>query len=106
MTRSAGDDRLVRLTEICLALPEAGRQEMGDHAAFTVRDKKFAYFLSDHHGDGIVWSASGPSPASRRSCCPRTPPGSTAGHWPRPHARWAEADLSKRRWSATAYAAG
>ncbi len=27
---------------------------MGDHAAFTVRGKKFAYFLNDHHGDGIV----------------------------------------------------
>ena len=64
MTRSAaGDDRLVRLTEICLALPEAGRQDMGDHASFTVRDKKFAYFLSDHHGDGIV------------SVCFRTEPG-------------------------------
>jgi phosphoribosylglycinamide formyltransferase-1 len=51
---AGGDERLVRLTEICLALPEAGRQVMGDHAAFTVRDKKFAYFLRDHHGDGIV----------------------------------------------------
>jgi hypothetical protein len=51
---AAGDDRLVRLTEICLALPEAERQIMGDHASFTVRDKKFAYFLADHHGDGIV----------------------------------------------------
>jgi phosphoribosylglycinamide formyltransferase-1 len=26
----------------------------GSHAAFTVRKKKFAYFLNDHHGDGIV----------------------------------------------------
>jgi predicted DNA-binding protein (MmcQ/YjbR family) len=64
MTRTtAGDDRLVRLTEIGLALPEAERQLMGDHASFTVRDKKFAYFLNDHHGDGIV------------SVCFRTEPG-------------------------------
>ncbi|HEX4038974.1 MAG TPA: MmcQ/YjbR family DNA-binding protein [Acidobacteriaceae bacterium] len=27
---------------------------MGDHAAFTVRKKTFAYFLNNHHGDGIV----------------------------------------------------
>lgn len=27
---------------------------MDDHAAFTVRGKKFAYFLNNHHGDGIV----------------------------------------------------
>jgi phosphoribosylglycinamide formyltransferase-1 len=27
---------------------------MGDHAAFAVRKKKFAYYLHDHHGDGII----------------------------------------------------
>jgi hypothetical protein len=27
---------------------------MGSHASFTVRKKVFAYFLNDHHGDGIV----------------------------------------------------
>jgi predicted DNA-binding protein (MmcQ/YjbR family) len=27
---------------------------MGDHTAFAVRQKKFAYYLHDHHGDGIV----------------------------------------------------
>jgi predicted DNA-binding protein (MmcQ/YjbR family) len=45
---------LQSLSEICLALPEATRQDMGDHAAFAVRKKKFAYYLHDHHGDGIV----------------------------------------------------
>jgi hypothetical protein len=45
---------LQRLSEICLALPEATREDMGDHAAFAVRKKKFAYYLHDHHGDGIV----------------------------------------------------
>jgi predicted DNA-binding protein (MmcQ/YjbR family) len=35
-------------------MPEATRQMMGRHAAFQVRKKIFAYFLDDHHGDGIV----------------------------------------------------
>jgi phosphoribosylglycinamide formyltransferase-1 len=48
------DRRLVRLTEVCLALPEAVREFGGQHARFMVRDKKFAYYLVDHHGDGIV----------------------------------------------------
>jgi hypothetical protein len=26
----------------------------GKHAAFAVRNKTFAYYLDDHHGDGIV----------------------------------------------------
>lgn len=52
--RVAEDPRLTRLTEIALALPEAVRQCHGSHAAFLVRKKTFAYFLSDHHGDGIV----------------------------------------------------
>ena len=53
-TSSREDRRLVRLTRICLALPEATRDYNGQHAAFVVRKKKFAYFLNDHHGDGIV----------------------------------------------------
>lgn len=53
-TRFTGDHRLTRLSEICLALPEALRQDCGSHAAFTVRKRTFAYFLNDHHGDGIV----------------------------------------------------
>jgi len=48
------DRRLARLTKICLALPEATRQISGNHAGFLVRKKTFAYFLNDHHGDGIV----------------------------------------------------
>jgi hypothetical protein len=45
---------LPRLTKICLALPEAARRDCGGHAAFLVRKRTFAYFLNDHHGDGIV----------------------------------------------------
>jgi hypothetical protein len=52
--RSAEDPRLTRLTEIALALPETARQIYGSHAQFLVRKKTFAYFLDNHHGDGIV----------------------------------------------------
>jgi predicted DNA-binding protein (MmcQ/YjbR family) len=52
--RSAEDPRLTHLTKIALALPEATRQIYGSHAQFLVRKKTFAYFLNDHHGDGIV----------------------------------------------------
>jgi predicted DNA-binding protein (MmcQ/YjbR family) len=48
------DARLARLSKICLALRGASREDCGSHAAFTVRNKKFAYFLNNHHGDGIV----------------------------------------------------
>ena len=49
------NSRLNRLTKICLALPEAARRDSGSHAAFLVRGTRiFAYFLNDHHGDGIV----------------------------------------------------
>jgi phosphoribosylglycinamide formyltransferase-1 len=50
----AEDPVLARLTKICLALPETAREVMGDHAKFTVRKKVLAYFLNNHHGDGIV----------------------------------------------------
>src|SRR4249919_3098737 len=52
--RSTEDQRLTRLTEIALALPEAKRQIYGSHAQFLIRKKTFAYFLENHHGDGIV----------------------------------------------------
>jgi predicted DNA-binding protein (MmcQ/YjbR family) len=48
------DPRLRKLTRLCLALPEAARNLRGDHADFRVRRKVFAYFLDNHHGDGIV----------------------------------------------------
>ena len=48
------DHPLTRLTKICLAMPEATRQIMGRHAGFHIRKKTFAYFLDDHHGDGVV----------------------------------------------------
>jgi predicted DNA-binding protein (MmcQ/YjbR family) len=47
-------DLLHEVAEICLSLPEATREDANGHAMFAVRGKKFAYFLNDHHGDGIV----------------------------------------------------
>jgi predicted DNA-binding protein (MmcQ/YjbR family) len=48
------DWRLKKLTSLCLAMPEATRELMGQHAGFYVRKKTFAYFLNDHHGDGMI----------------------------------------------------
>lgn len=56
----ADHPRLAKLVKICLALPEATVDRSGNHATFRVRKKVFAYFLNDHHGDGIVslcWKA-------------------------------------------------
>lgn len=48
------DQRLVHVTKIALALPDTTRLVHGSHAQFLVRKKTFAYFLNNHHGDGIV----------------------------------------------------
>jgi hypothetical protein len=37
-----------------MGLPEAVRDYNGQHATFRVRTRTFAYYLDDHHGDGIV----------------------------------------------------
>jgi predicted DNA-binding protein (MmcQ/YjbR family) len=47
-------DRLDRLTDICLNLPETRREDKASHAAFLVRKKVFAYYLNNHHGDNII----------------------------------------------------
>jgi len=55
MAKIAAEDRtLARLTKICSALPATARERHGSHASFLVRKRVFAYFLNDHHGDGIV----------------------------------------------------
>lgn len=48
------DERLVRFTTICLGFPGAAREIQGMHASFRTKKKTFAYYLNDHHGDGIV----------------------------------------------------
>lgn len=47
-------ERLKKLSAICLALPQAAREDRNSHASFTVSKKVFAYYLNNHHGDGIV----------------------------------------------------
>ena len=47
-------DRLRALTDICLALPDATREDKASHAAFLVGKKIFAYYLNNHHGDNII----------------------------------------------------
>lgn len=48
------DERLKRFTKICLGFPQAEREVRESHASFKIKKKTFAYFLNDHHGDGIV----------------------------------------------------
>src|SRR5450631_3131897 len=48
------DGRLARLMRICLALPEAIQEQASRHATFLVRKSVFAYYLNDHHGDGMI----------------------------------------------------
>jgi predicted DNA-binding protein (MmcQ/YjbR family) len=48
------DGRLARVMQICLALPEAIQEPAGSHATFLVRKATFAYYLNNHHGDGII----------------------------------------------------
>jgi predicted DNA-binding protein (MmcQ/YjbR family) len=48
------DPRLQHITEISLGFPDAVLQYKGPHASYLVRNKVFAYYLSNHHDDGIV----------------------------------------------------
>jgi hypothetical protein len=52
---STSDARRVRLLKICESFPEAISEVAGDqHIAFRIRKRIFAYYLFDHHGDGII----------------------------------------------------
>ena len=53
--RSGSEQRRTRLTEICKTFPEAIVDAAGEsHLAFRIRKRIFAYYLFDHHGDGII----------------------------------------------------
>jgi predicted DNA-binding protein (MmcQ/YjbR family) len=54
VAKKDNDKTLQRVTDLGLALPSAECSRSGDHATYRVRGKVFAYFLDDHHGDGIV----------------------------------------------------
>jgi hypothetical protein len=47
-------ERAEKLAKICTALPGTAKEAMHGHMAFKVGKKTFAYYLNDHHGDGIV----------------------------------------------------
>jgi hypothetical protein len=47
--------RREQLIKICETLPEITYDAVGDgHIAFRIRKKIFAYYLFDHHGDGMI----------------------------------------------------
>ena len=45
---------MARVMRICHVLPEARYEIHARHATFLVRQTVFAYYLNDHHGDGII----------------------------------------------------
>jgi predicted DNA-binding protein (MmcQ/YjbR family) len=52
--RPVGRGQRDKTTAICLALPSAEHSDQGDHCIYRVRGRVFAYYLDNHHGDGIV----------------------------------------------------
>jgi hypothetical protein len=55
MKKARGTDmRLERVSKICSALPKSIREVLGKHASFTAVGKTYAYYLNNHHGDGII----------------------------------------------------
>lgn len=52
---SASTPRRQRLVKICESFPEVVIEPGGDgHLSFRIRKRIFAYYLFDHHGDGII----------------------------------------------------
>ncbi len=67
------DRRLTRVTKLCLELPGASREMHGSHATFLAGKKVFAYFLHNHHGDGIVSVCVKLFPGESQSFCASDP---------------------------------
>lgn len=52
---SQSEQRRTLLLEICEAFPEVVVEAAGEsHMAFRIRKRIFAYYLFDHHGDGMI----------------------------------------------------
>jgi len=52
---SQSNSRRERLVKIVERLPEVTYEEVGaGHLSFKIRKKIFAYYLFDHHGDGMI----------------------------------------------------
>jgi len=47
-------DLLARARDLCLSLPESTEKEAWGGPTFRVRDRMFAMYMDDHHGDGRV----------------------------------------------------
>jgi predicted DNA-binding protein (MmcQ/YjbR family) len=69
----ANDARRARVTEICLAFPEATCEISGDHSIFRIRKKTFAYYMNNHHGDGIVCLAAKVAPGDNTALAAAQP---------------------------------
>lgn len=67
------DPRLTRITKLALALPDVSRMLHGSHAQFLVRKKTFAYYLDNHHGDGIVAITCKVLPGDNQRLCDAQP---------------------------------
>ena len=64
---------LANLANIAAKLPEAIREDQGSHASFLVRKKVFAYFLNNHHSDGIISIACKALPGDNKSLAAAEP---------------------------------
>jgi hypothetical protein len=51
MTRKVSAERRARVVAIVKGLPEAGIVAAGNHLSLEVRQKRFGWYLDDHHGD-------------------------------------------------------
>ena len=60
-----------KLSAIASQYPESVRQDQGSHASFLVRKKVFAYFLNNHHNDGIISIACKVLPGDNKVLCDR-----------------------------------
>lgn len=62
-----GEDTLERVREICLSLPEVTVSEDG-RPNFRVRNKSFAWYMDNHHNDGMValWCKAAPGDRDAR----------------------------------------
>jgi hypothetical protein len=52
MTRKTAAERRACIIAIVEGLPEAGVVTAGTHLSLEVRQKRFGWYLDDHHGDG------------------------------------------------------
>jgi hypothetical protein len=56
------EQRYKKLLQLVRTLPETEIEAVGDHSSFAVAGKRIAWYLFDHHGDGLV-----------SLCCKSTP---------------------------------